>query len=55
MSTTQEPKAPVEKPGSGGADAKTERGTATEGSGATVAGGAKGGVKPQDDDRPPQN
>jgi hypothetical protein len=53
MSTTQEPKAPVEKPGSGGAGTDTD--TAAAGSGAPAAGGPKGGVKPQDDDRPPQN
>lgn len=53
MTTPQEPKVPLEKPGTRGADTKTDTGAAA-GTGST-AGGAKGGVKPQDDDRPPQN
>lgn len=52
MPTKQEPKVPTEKPGSAGAGAEKDTGTPTTG---TTAGGAKGGVKPQDDDRPPQN
>jgi hypothetical protein len=52
MPTTQEPKVPSEKPGSGGAGTEKDTGAAAAG---TTAGGAKGGVKPQDDDRPPQN
>jgi hypothetical protein len=55
MPTTQEPKAPLEKPGSGSTGAGSDTGTPAAGAGATAPGGAKGGVKPQDDDRPPQN
>jgi hypothetical protein len=54
MTTPQEPKVPLEKPGSGGAGTKTDTGAAAAATG-PADGGAKGGVKPQDDDRPPQN
>jgi hypothetical protein len=53
MMTPQDPTVPTEKPGTGGVGTKTDTGAAA-GTGST-AGGAKGGVKPQDDDRPPQN
>jgi hypothetical protein len=53
MPTAQDPKAPLEKPKTGGAETKTDAGAAA-GTGST-AGPANGGVKPQDDDRPPQN
>jgi hypothetical protein len=52
MPTTQESKVPPEKPGSGAAGTEKDSGTDATGN---TAGGAKGGVKPQDDDRPPQN
>jgi len=52
MPTTQEPTVPPEKPASGAADTEKDSGAAATGN---TAGGAKGGVKPQDDDRPPQN
>jgi hypothetical protein len=51
MPTTQEPKkVPPEKPES---DPGPEKDSAA--APGNTAGGAKGGVKPQDDDRPPQN
>lgn len=53
MTTQQDPKVPFEKPATGGAGTKTDTGAAA-GTGST-AGGAKEGVKPLDDDRPPQN
>ena len=53
MTTPKEPKGPLEKPGSGGAGMKTDTGAAAAATG--PAGGAEEGVKPQDDDRPPQN
>jgi hypothetical protein len=52
MPTTQEPKAPLEKPGSGSTGSDT---VGAAGADTTAADGAKGKVKPQDDDRPPQN
>jgi len=52
MTTPQDPKAPLEKTGTG--DAETKTGAEAGGTG-SAAGGAQGAVKPQDDDRPPQN
>jgi hypothetical protein len=54
MTTPQEPNVPPEKPGTGGTGTKTDTGAAAAARSGT-AGGASGGVKPQDDDRPPQN
>jgi hypothetical protein len=54
MTTPQEPKGPLEKPGTSGAGTKTDTAGAA-GAGSTAGGAKGGGVKPQDDDRPPQN